>query len=286
MRDSGDFCSMDKKNAVLQNYISNLQIDVSMADYTHCWKDWRVLDYVPDYNKFYYIIEGEGWLKIRDKEFYPLPGQLILMPAGVIQSYSSINDNTFKKYWCHFSAKTGNINIFDKIRLPCFIQVIDGDKVEQLFKDLVHCYKIHDLTASIRMKALLLEIIAYYIEHADGESMQFSSTPANEKLNSVMNYINEHLSDNITIERLAAIAHFNPRYFIRFFKQNIGSTPIHYINQVRMEKAKNLLSTSRMNVTEVADAIGFNDLFHFSKAFKTHTGYTPTEFKKYLVQRE
>ena len=155
-RNSGDFCSMDKMNAILQSYISNLQVDVFIAEYTHCWKDWIDIDYVPDYNKFYFIMEGEGWIKIRDKDFYPLPGQLVLMPAGVVQSYSTISDNAYKKYWCHFSAKFGNINIFDIIRLPCLINVSDGPKLERYFKALIHCYKKRDLASSFRMKAILI----------------------------------------------------------------------------------------------------------------------------------
>ncbi len=276
---------MIKKESILRNYISSLQVDVTLAAYTHCWKEWKDINYTPDYNKFYFIIEGEGWLKIKDKEFYPLPGQLFLMPEGVVQSYSAINDNAFKKYWCHFTAKTGNINIFDKIQLPYYINVSDRLNLEVLFKDLIQCYESGNLVSSFRVKAILMEIIAYYIENAFDSDVNMLNTLDNEKLNCVINYIDEHLSENITVEQLAKILHFNPRYFIRFFKQHIGNTPIQYINRIRMEKAKSILKSTGMNVSDVADITGFNDLFHFSKVFKAHTGFTPTEFKKITSDR-
>jgi AraC-like DNA-binding protein len=88
------------------------------------------------------------------------------------------------------------------------------------------------------------------------------------------------LSENITVAELAQIAHFNPSYFIRFFKKNTGISPIHYLNRTRLEKAKELLSYSDLNVSEVSEKIGYNDIFHFSKSFKNYTGFSPSEFKK------
>ncbi|MDG0791526.1 AraC family transcriptional regulator [Cohnella ginsengisoli] len=57
------------------------------------------------HNKFYFITDGEGWLKIGDRELYPKPGRLALMPEGVLQSYPAIYDKPYTKYWCHFTAK-------------------------------------------------------------------------------------------------------------------------------------------------------------------------------------
>ncbi|MDG0791511.1 AraC family ligand binding domain-containing protein [Cohnella ginsengisoli] len=106
------------RKRLLQMYLSNLQVNVTALGFNPVWSDWRGIDYTPDYNKFYFITDGEGWLKIGDRELYPKPGQLALMPEGVRQSYSAINDKPYTKFWCHFTAKIGTINLFDLIRLP------------------------------------------------------------------------------------------------------------------------------------------------------------------------
>jgi len=94
----------------------------------------------PDYNKFYYISNDQGWLKIGGKEYYPTTGQLYLLPAGLKQSYSYINDNTYTKYWCHFTAKIGTFNLFDIIKLPYFIEILNKETLEVIFQDLITRY--------------------------------------------------------------------------------------------------------------------------------------------------
>ncbi|WP_369698838.1 AraC family ligand binding domain-containing protein [Paenibacillus pedocola] len=101
------------------------------------WSDWRELDYIPDYNKFYFIQDGEGWLKIGDSEFSPTPGQWFLMPQGVQQSYSYTTETRFTKYWSHFSAKVGQNNLFDLLQTPYYINDTGSTEPARLFNDLL-----------------------------------------------------------------------------------------------------------------------------------------------------
>ena len=54
---------MDKKDKfIIKNYLSNIQVNVTMVGHGKVLSDWRDIDYTPDYNKFYYICNGQGWL--------------------------------------------------------------------------------------------------------------------------------------------------------------------------------------------------------------------------------
>lgn len=268
---------------LLRKYISNIQVNLLIAGYTHVWQEWGERDYTPEYNKFYFVSDGEGWLKIGGKEFYPRPGQFFIMPAGVLQSFSTISPNTFTKYWCHFTATIGDKNLFDIIQLPYYIDVQDHESLTGLFIELVSNYNGENLTSCLRAKAALIEIIAFYLENTTIEDIQISNTPSVEKLNYVLTYIEKNLSRNITVGELARIVHLHPNYFIKFFRTHFGSSPIHYINKMKMDRAKSLLSTAAITVTEVAEAIGFNDIYHFSKAFKNYTGFSPKEYRNTVV---
>lgn len=274
----------ENKKFLLKSYISNVQVCLTAAGYTHVWEDWRDIDYVPQYNKFYFICDGEGWLKIGEREFHPKPGQMFLMPAGVIQSYSTISKNTFIKYWCHFTATIGDVNIFDVIQLPYSMDVKDRRLLERLFHDLIKHNESCEMSAPLKVKSLLLEIIAHFIENTVVENINLSTSNEVEKLNSVLNHINRNLSRNFTIEQLAQIAHFHPNYFIRFFRKHMGISPMHYINKMRIEKAKRLLDSTGLTVTEIADSVGIYDVYYLSRLFKDYTGFSPTEYrkKKYL----
>lgn len=81
------------------------------------------------------------------------------------------------------------------------------------------------------------------------------------------------------VEDLAARAGLSPRYFSIKFKELIGSSVQSYIIRMRIERAEHLLVHTGMNVTEVADALGYRDIFFFSRQFKQYTGKSPSEIR-------
>lgn len=264
----------------IKDYLSNLNVTINIAGYQKVWPDWEDMDYTPNYNKFYLICDGEGYIKIGDKEYYPKAGQFVLMPSGLKQSYSVINENTYTKYWCHFTAKVGEMNLFDVMTLPFIIEVKDFSVPEQLFKELLENYFSNETTSAIRLKGKLLELIAYFIENAVVERIKLMPSDNIEKLNMVLNYIESNLSKNITVEDLASMLHLHPNYFIRIFKKYLGTTPINYLIKKRIDAAKMLISSTEDTLSVIAGKIGIDDIYYLSRLFKEYTGFTPSEFRK------
>lgn len=83
----------------------------------------------------------------------------------------------------------------------------------------------------------------------------------------------------VTLEELANVACLSPNHLLRSFKQLYGSSPIQYLNWVRLQKAKMLLKQSNFSIQEVCNGIGYSSLGTFSSTFKRSTGLTPTEFR-------
>lgn len=272
---------MNKHRKLLfKSYLDNMQVNVIVAAHTHCSQDWGESDYIPGFNKLYFIHEGEGWLRINGTDYYPQPGEMFLMPAGVLQSFGCISNRPFIKNWCHFTATVGSTNLFDLVETSVYIRVEDRDWLNGRFESLISNYSGCDLTSMLKAKAALFEIIAFYIEHAASETVSIHDSVETEKLNDVLDYMESHLTEDIAVETLARIACLHPNYFIRFFKKYTGSAPIQYLNKIRLEKAKNLLTATTMPIKEIASTTGFHDLFYFSKTIKAHTGFSPSEFRK------
>lgn len=263
----------------LKNNLDRLQVSIIHASYTKCWDTWRELDFVPDYSKLYFICDGEGWLKIGKKDYYPISGQLVLAPAGILQSYSTINENTYSKYWCHFTARIGDISLFDLIDAPRIINVTDKARVSDLFEKLIFNHDNGSFSALFEEKAALMNILGYYFENASSEITLVNSS-CTSRLNEIIKYIHENLNSTITVENLADTFHLHPNYFIKYFKKYTGTSPIQYINKTRIEKAKLLLKSTGLSITEISDRTGFGDVYHFSRSFKSYTGYSPSDFRK------
>ena len=92
-------------------------------------------------------------------------------------------------------------------------------------------------------------------------------------------YIAQNFSSPIALEDVANHVHLNPAYFSTVFKQSTGSSFKEYLNMVRIEESKRLLTNTNYSVIDIAVATGFEDQSYFSKVFKKYTGLTPKQYR-------
>lgn len=263
---------------LMRSYLENTQINMQIAHYTKVGVNWRTNNRMPNENRLYFIREGEGWIHIRGKDYSPRRGQLYLLPAGMRLSYAPVVENPLGKYWCHFSATVGDVNLFQMLELPHWIEVQDEQKLEQQFEELIELNSSSQVTAPLRIKSILLDIISEYIEQS-GDQLHLTAMSSTSKINSVLSYIERHLAEPMTVEELAKLVHFHPNYFLHYFKTMMGLSPIVYINKKRLDKARRLLSTTDLSVSAIADEIGL-ELYYFSRIFKKSVNLSPTEYRK------
>ena len=102
------------------------------------------------------------------------------------------------------------------------------------------------------------------------------------KLNHVKDFIEERLAQELTIASMAAVVHMSPFHFARAFKDAMGQPPHRYVTHQRMERAKLLLSVTRLPVAEVAYRVGFSNKSHFIAQFRRATGTTPKAYRDCL----
>ena len=96
----------------------------------------------------------------------------------------------------------------------------------------------------------------------------------------VCNYISDHCTENISIDRLASLAGFSKFHFARLFKQFSGMSCYEYLTQQRIAHAERLLIQPNLSITEVAMHSGFNSLSTFNRIFKSAKNCTPSEYKR------
>ena len=100
-----------------------------------------------------------------------------------------------------------------------------------------------------------------------------------EQLKPALEYIEQHYGQRITLDTLARLTGFSPKYFCRYFRTIVHRSPIDYLNCYRVECAANLLATADMNVAETAAHCGFSDSSAFIKQFRKYKGTTPKQYK-------
>ena len=96
-----------------------------------------------------------------------------------------------------------------------------------------------------------------------------------------IDYIYDHLHENITMEKLAENENLNPSYFSKLFSQEMGTPVKAYILSVKIDTAKNMLEKSDYSVSDIAFSLGFSSQSAFTAAFKKLTGETPARYRKH-----
>ncbi len=96
----------------------------------------------------------------------------------------------------------------------------------------------------------------------------------------IKRFINENLSQKITLTNIGEVTYFSPLYCETVFKRETGESIIRYLLKRRIEEAKRLLAEGSLPLKAVAEAVGFEDYNYFSRAFKKQTGLTPREYRQ------
>lgn len=91
---------------------------------------------------------------------------------------------------------------------------------------------------------------------------------------------NEYSDPMLTNARIAEVCQISEVYLRKLFSRHLSTSPRQYIIDVRLQKAKQLLTEGALSITEIAERCGFSNLYHFCRIFKAHIGITPSEYRK------
>ncbi|WP_245583073.1 AraC family transcriptional regulator [Paenibacillus daejeonensis] len=264
----------------LSSVLGHLQADVIMADLQQVDSQWRRDDYVHSFNRMYLILAGQGEITVDGKTYVPQQDQLVVMPCHIRQSYRTDADNAFYKYWCHFTARVGNRDLFELYRFPVCYDLDDPAEATRLFNLLVQEHAKRTPASVLNARAAMLQLIGLVVSQVSEPEPGTASQPG--KLAHVARYIEANLDRRMTVDELAQLVHYHPNYFIRAFHAVFGSSPIQYINRRKLDRARQLLSGDQP-IGGIARAVGIDE-HNFSSMFKSYTGFSPREYRK-IMQR-
>lgn len=130
------------------------------------------------------------------------------------------------------------------------------------------------------MEPLFQLLIIKMSEEWEIQNERISNTPHYKRLLTIRNQILDSPRENFTISNLAKETGLSPSYFQVLYKQAFHTTCISDMIYTKIASAKELLLSTNLQVREIAAELGYNEVYHFIRQFKKHTGFTPNTFRK------
>ncbi|MDU2122573.1 MAG: AraC family transcriptional regulator [Clostridium celatum] len=189
---------------------------------------------------------------------------------------SSNTDGTLLKYIAPLLNHEHQLPIILKDNINCYPKIFD------VIENIIYCYYEKDIAYELELKSLLFKFFSLLYKNdliERNQSKNNLTINTTDKIKLVLNYINYHYSEDISINTLAELCEYSEYHFMRFFKKHIGLTCVQYINNLRLEKSSILLTSTNNAIMDISLEVGFDNLSYFNKLFKRKYNLTPKEFR-------
>lgn len=208
----------------------------------------------------HYVVSGKGTVIIEEDKYDVKSGEVFLLPPDKTVLYYANNEDPWEYIWIGFDGKLSER--FFELESPVF----PFDK--RIFEEI----KMIDLYPDTKEEYLVTKLFEIYME-------LFGKRKKSDVVTAVADYIDHSFSEPISIENIAKDVMLDRHHLSRIFKAKTGVTMQQYLVDKRLNQAKKLLLTG-MDISVCCEAVGYNDIFNFSKAFKKKFGISPGKFKK------
>ena len=227
-----------------------------------------------------YISAGKLHLYVDGEERIITKGNMLLFRPGETQIYNLYSADKPETYWVHFTGSDVDL-LLDYYGMPKNENVFftgTSPDYQWLFKQMIQelqlCRVNYEDLLNMNLRHIFLMINRFLKEGTELDS------DALDEVERATHYFNENYNLNICIKDYANERHMSECWFNRTFKHVTKVTPMQYIIQLRMTNALNLLEHTSYNIIQVANAVGYDDAYYFSRLFKKNIGVSPTEYRK------
>lgn len=228
-----------------------------------------------------YIKKGEAKLKIRDEVYHLAPGTVVIIPPHIEHDhYKETNDETIF-LWCHFTYEIGSaLDVLKIFNLPITFKLQNPEIFERVFVDFVEITDSQDfLIKTILKKAKSYEILYLLLENIMRSQENVFEQDHSKGFISILTQIVKNPEKEVSLKELSNQFHLHPTYISNRFKELFGKSPIQIQRELKIDRAKKLLRSTEMTVTEIAQEVGYMVVPGFTRLFKSYVGISPTQYR-------
>lgn len=228
--------------------------------------------------EIYFITKGNCCYFIENKVYHLIPGDIILIPEGIMHNTEYQNTIYTRKL---ISCSEYFIPECIKSLLPSLLYLYRNpeiiESVEQIFRKVEEEYANKDSLSEDIFKCYTHMLFFLLVRHPN---QYIPQQEEKHYIDDAIHYLQNNYTQQISLQDVSGRYFVSPEHFSRVFKQKTGFNVSEYLNILRLQKAENLLKQlTAAPITEIAEDCGFNDSNYFCVKFKKLYGMPPKKFQ-------
>lgn len=229
------------------------------------------------YHFIHFVKEGKGQLQIAGRTYRVHKNQFFIVPAGNVSTYTADPKDPWKYSWIGFLGIRSEYYIQQLLGQNKFVfDCTDAQFYEKKIKEILKLSG-NDLADILRITGILYTMIGQLLFETATDN---ASLDPRSFVGLAVHFMELHYHDPLLISDVADFVGVHQNYLSARFRQELGTSPKQYLIELKLKKAKEMLLQTTDPINVIGFSLGFSDSLTFSKFFKQHTSYSPTNYRK------
>lgn len=232
--------------------------------------------YVMSYHKI-----GEAILRVGEEIYKIKPGTVAIIPPNIEHDHYKETDEETVFLWCHFTYEIGNvIDVLKLFNFPITFNLKNSEEFERVFMEFKEINQKDDfLSKTILTKAKSHEMLYLLLESIMNSKNDLFHQSQSECFLCMLTQFIKNPDKDVSLNDLSTQYHLHPTYISNRFKELFGKSPIQVQRELKIDRAKKLLRSTQLSVTEIAHSLGFQGIPGFTRLFKSYVGISPSQYR-------
>jgi AraC-like DNA-binding protein/mannose-6-phosphate isomerase-like protein (cupin superfamily) len=228
-----------------------------------------------------YCLEGKGKVSVLKNNYSLQPGSFVIIPAGSAHSYSSAEDDSWTIYWIHFTGPVSKkmVEALKQKSNGFYHRVAFKQKRLDLFDDMYACLERGYGNDNLCYANLCLYHYISSFLYDDQFSNTHEKTLADDPVEFSISFMQQHIAQPLSLEEIARSVNFSASHYSALFRKKTGFAPIEYFNHLKIQLACQYLHFTELRVKEIADKLGIEDPYYFTRLFTKLMSMSPNQYR-------
>ena len=253
-----------------------------------------------------FICSGEIELTLEEKNYQALPGDFIILRPRQRHTLRSVGTELVHQPHIHFDLRKDELSaeVYTSYRdyndislsdhrlfredilneicpdIPPVLRLKNYKRMRDILMAIIYEKEKRMAYSDIQASGLFLQLFSLLLRESSLDNKDFQDIGYEDIAWKAQKYLNDNLNQSISLDELAKQIHVSKYYLSHRFRQVFGVSPIQYHLDSRIEYAKYLLATKTLPIGEIADIVGFPNIYSFSRAFKKKENVSPSVYRQ------